>query len=73
LLLDAIRGDAALFTRSDGIEASWRLMDPIIQGWETAADAPPMSPYEPGSWGPVEGDELLGRDGREWQLGCLRQ
>ncbi len=34
LLLDALAGDASLFTRSDGIEASWRLVDPVIRGWD---------------------------------------
>ncbi len=71
LLLDAIRGDASLFTRSDSIEAAWRLMDPIIYGWETEADAPPMVVYDPGNWGPAEGESLLTRDGRVWRLGCI--
>jgi glucose-6-phosphate 1-dehydrogenase len=70
LLLDAIRGDASLFTRSDGIEASWRLIDPIIDGWETAPVAPLMLRYKPGSWGPEAGDELLQRNGRKWWHGC---
>jgi glucose-6-phosphate 1-dehydrogenase len=69
LLLDAIRGDASLFTRSDGIEAAWRLMDPILHGWETTG-TPPMARYEPGSWGPVEADELLARNGRSWRHDC---
>lgn len=71
LLLDAIRGDASLFTRSDGIEAAWRLMDPVIYGWEDEADAPEMATYEVGGWGPAEGDALLNRDGRVWRLGCV--
>ncbi|MFO7679118.1 MAG: glucose-6-phosphate dehydrogenase [Chloroflexota bacterium] len=69
LLLDAIRGDASLFTRSDGIEAAWRLMDPILHGWETTG-MPPMARYEPGSWGPVEADELLARNGSSWRHDC---
>lgn len=70
LLLDAVRGDASLFTRADGIEGAWKLMDPVITGWENAADAPPMVSYVPGSWGPVEAEELLGRSGRVWRHGC---
>jgi glucose-6-phosphate 1-dehydrogenase len=70
LLMNAIRGDAALFTRSDGIEAAWRLVDPIINGWETSSDAPPLSLYTKGSWGPAAGERLLSRDGRVWRLGC---
>ncbi len=73
LLLDAIRGDASLFTRSDGIEAAWQMVDPIIQGWETAPDAPPIVPYKAGSWGPAEADELLARNGRVWRVGCAHQ
>jgi glucose-6-phosphate 1-dehydrogenase len=69
LLSNAIRGDAALFACSDGIEASWRLMDPVLQGWDTAV-APPVVTYEPGLWEPVEADGLLGRDGRVWVHGC---
>ncbi len=69
LLLDAIRGDASLFTRSDGIEAAWCLVDPILIGWGSP-DAPPMSEYEPGSRGPAAADELLARDGRVWRHGC---
>jgi glucose-6-phosphate 1-dehydrogenase len=69
LLLEALDGDASLFTRSDGIEASWKMVDPIIQGWETQND-PPLVVYPAGSWGPGEADQLLNRDGRRWRLGC---
>ncbi len=69
LLINAIRGDAALFARSDSIEACWQLMDPILQGWETE-EAPPMARYDPGSWGPVEADKLLQANGRSWRHDC---
>ena len=69
LLLDAMHGDASLFIRSDSIELSWALIDPILASWEDGA-APPLSPYEVGSWGPVEADELLARDGRSWLRAC---
>ena len=71
LLLDAVRGDASLFTRSDGIEASWQLMDPVIYGWEREPMASPLVMYEKGSWGPKEADELLGRNGRIWHYSCV--
>ena len=64
LLLDCILGDATLFTREDEVEASWRLMDPILQGWQ---EHPKVFPYDSGSWGPSESDELLARDGRVWR------
>ena len=70
LLLDAVRGDASLFTRADGIEAAWRLMDPVIDGWENGPDAPPMAAYALGSWGPAEADALLKRSGRVWRHAC---
>ncbi|MEB3274103.1 MAG: glucose-6-phosphate dehydrogenase [Prochlorothrix sp.] len=70
LLLDALLGDASLFSRSDGIEAAWELMDPIIEGWESDGAAEP-STYKLGSEGPQAADELLGDDGRAWRVGCL--
>ncbi len=69
LLLDAIKGDASLFARDDEIESSWRLVDPIIEGW-SGPDAPPLARYARQSWGPPVADELLARSGREWRLGC---
>ena len=71
LLLDAVRGDASLFTRSDGIESSWQLMDPVIFGWEREPMASPLVMYEKGSWGPKEADALLGRNGRVWHYSCV--
>ena len=69
LLLDALQGDASLFARRDGIELSWKIIDPITTGWKTP-DAPRLQAYEPGSWGPEGADLLLGRDGRSWLRGC---
>ena len=57
LLLNALEGDAALFTRSDGIEAAWRTIDSILQAWESGIE--PMATYAPGSWGPQEAEKLL--------------
>jgi glucose-6-phosphate 1-dehydrogenase len=70
LLLEALAGDASLFTRSDSIEAAWRLLDPILQAWEKQG-TPSLVVYPPGSWGPAEANNLLERDGREWRLGCV--
>jgi glucose-6-phosphate 1-dehydrogenase len=69
LLLDALKGDASLFTRSDGIELAWKLIDPIIKAGGSP-DTPPLGIYEPGSSGPAEADELLARDGYTWLAGC---
>ncbi len=65
LILDALQGDAALFTRADEVEMAWSLIDPILKAWETD-QAPPLSVYETGSWGPIEADALLTKDGRNW-------
>ncbi len=70
LLLDAMKGDASLFSRSDGIDASWSLIDPILSGWADSADAPAMATYPRGSWGPAEAEALLAREGHAWQVGC---
>jgi glucose-6-phosphate 1-dehydrogenase len=68
LLVDALQGDPSLFARSDEIEQSWSIVDPILAGW--ASQRVPLSFYEPGSWGPSEADELLARDGFRWLPGC---
>ncbi|MBA3616547.1 MAG: glucose-6-phosphate dehydrogenase [Rubrobacteraceae bacterium] len=69
LLLDALLGDAALFIRSDAIELSWRLIDPVLEVWETGA-TPPLATYETGSWGPKEAEALIARDGHAWLRSC---
>ena len=65
LLLDALQGDASLFTRADEVETAWALIDPILQTWENHG-TPPLATYKPGTWGPYEADTLLARDGRRW-------
>ena len=70
LLLEALAGDASLFTRSDSIEAAWNLLDPILRGWEAQASSG-LVIYPVGSWGPAEADQLIARDGRSWRLGCV--
>ena len=68
LLLDAIHGDASLFARSDEIERSWALVDPLIREWEGQRSEPLL--YAPGSWGPSESDGFMAKDERSWLLGC---
>ena len=60
LIGDAIRGDRTLFAREDGVEAAWRIVDPVL----TARI--PIHPYPTGSWGPVEADAMAARHGG-WQ------
>jgi glucose-6-phosphate 1-dehydrogenase len=67
LLLEALEGDASLFTRSDAIELSWGLIDPVLQGWEKP-ESPELVIYKPGSWGPRSADELLARNRKKWRV-----
>ena len=65
LLLDVLHGDASLFARSDEVELSWSLIDPIFSGWRSEY-APPLFPYEPGFWGPVECQTWMEQEERTW-------
>ena len=64
LILDAMRGEATLFTRNDEAEAQWRICDPILDGWH-AAKTPPAS-YAAGTQGPLAADGLL-LPGHSWR------
>ena len=66
LILDAMRGDATLFTRNDEVDAQWSIIDPILQAWHGPDGREPLPSYDAGSAGPREADELLGA-GREWR------
>ena len=70
LLLDALNGDASLFIRSDEIEQSWSIMDPLIEGLSLLSTRPPEI-YDPGSEGPFSADDFLARDGRAWLSKCV--
>jgi len=69
LLLDTFNGDAALFNRDDNVELAWVVIDPFIEAWEDSG-MPQLPYYKPGSWGPVEADQLLAADGQKWLPGC---
>jgi glucose-6-phosphate 1-dehydrogenase len=70
LLVDAVIGDASLFTRSDEIEEAWRIVDPVLQAWEDHPEISPLSTYPPGSWGPDQASEFIRQAGFVWRLGC---
>jgi len=72
LLLEALEGDASLFTRSDAIEASWKLIDPVLRAWENS-QAPALSSYETGDWGPAEAEALMRKSGRTWLQNCVKK
>lgn len=67
LLWDVMKNDLMLFMRADQIEASWRLLQPVLEMW---ALAPPSNfpNYDAGSWGPVEANELIAHAGHYWPL-----
>lgn len=65
LLHDALIGDSTLFTRRDESETAWGIVDPILNAWKDGHGEAPYE-YVPGSWGPKEADEFIGRDGRRW-------
>jgi glucose-6-phosphate 1-dehydrogenase len=71
LLLDAMLGDASLFTRADEVEAAWALVTPIVETWEAwgpeSGNGGALHFYEAGSWGPEAADRLIERDGRRWR------
>jgi glucose-6-phosphate 1-dehydrogenase len=65
LIVDALRGDATLFTRRDEVDQQWAFVDPILEAWASSPAGPPL--YEAGTWGPADADALIERDGREWR------
>ncbi|MFL5717634.1 MAG: glucose-6-phosphate dehydrogenase [Chloroflexota bacterium] len=66
LILDALQGDASLFTRADEVEEAWGIVDPIVGAWADGP-APTFPNYDAGTWGPDAADQLLARDGRRWR------
>lgn len=67
LLIDCMLGDQTLFTRGDEVEASWQILTPLLDVWDNPAPASSIPLYEAGTWGPVEAELLLNRDGRRWR------
>jgi glucose-6-phosphate 1-dehydrogenase len=64
LILDAMRGEALLFTRDDEVDALWSIIDPILAAWKTAGG--PIPQYPAGSQGPPEAEALL-EPGHHWR------
>ena len=65
LILDAMRGDATLFTRNDEVEALWGIIDPILTAWKDDVTTP-VPQYPAGSQGPPEASSLL-QPGHAWR------
>ena len=66
LIIDAMRGDATLFTRNDEVEAQWRIIDPIVKAWQSAPG--PLPHYPAGSQGPEDAERLLIGDNDVWRM-----
>jgi glucose-6-phosphate 1-dehydrogenase len=66
LLLDVMIGEQTLFTRSDEVEAAWKIIDPVLNYW-AEHPAKPMPTYPAGSWGPAQADELIAQCGATWR------
>jgi len=60
-------GDLTLFNRRDGVELSWRILEPIIDSWQAVGASASLPTYAAGTWGPALADALLARDGRSWK------
>lgn len=65
LLEDVIQGNPTLFMRADQVEAAWRIIQPILESWQTR---PPVDfpNYAPGTWGPEDAEALIAKDGHHW-------
>lgn len=64
LLLDALKGDATLFARTDAVHACWKFVQPIL---DYKANRGRVYEYNAGTWGPVEADKLIAKHGKVWR------
>jgi len=65
LLYDCMIGDTTLFHRYDSVDASWRIVDPILDVWN-ALPARDFPNYPAGTWGPEAADHLIEKSGHAW-------
>ncbi|MBI3281687.1 MAG: glucose-6-phosphate dehydrogenase [Acidobacteria bacterium] len=66
LLVDALNGDTTLYTRQDMVEASWAVVQPILD--YRGRHKLQVPSYTAGTWGPREADEMLARNGHAWRI-----
>jgi glucose-6-phosphate 1-dehydrogenase len=74
LLLDAMLGDSTLFIRRDETELAWDRVTNALEGWAVQEEVLrkrgktlQLPQYEAGTWGPLESDDLLARNGHDWR------
>jgi glucose-6-phosphate 1-dehydrogenase len=65
LLLDVMLGDATLFMRADQVECAWKIVDPVLEVWNSV-EPYDFPNYPSGSWGPESAEALIAQDGRSW-------
>lgn len=66
LLVDCIQGDQTLFTRTDEVIEQWRFVENILKAWENNP-VNKLPKYKAGTWGPVEAEEFITKDKRNWR------
>jgi glucose-6-phosphate 1-dehydrogenase len=66
LLIDVLAGDATLYTRQDMVDASWTVVQPILDDWNQRKFDFPN--YEAGTWGPKASDVMLAKNGHAWRV-----
>lgn len=66
LICDCMAGDTTLFARADEVLASWRLLTPVLEHWESTE--PRFPNYASGTWGPIAAEHLIARSGRKWRI-----
>lgn len=64
LLVDVVKGRLTHFMRRDELEAAWKWVDPILEGWKNLGDKPRS--YVAGTWGPAASSALMARDELTW-------
>lgn len=69
LLLDCMQGDATLYARGDAVEASWEFVQPVMDAWNDDKDIKIFG-YPAGTWGPVEADDMIRKEGMTWRYPC---
>lgn len=69
LIEDCMLGEQTLFTRSDGVEESWKFFDAVLKYWKENKDAP-LYGYPAGTWGPLESEAMMREHGASWTNPC---
>lgn len=66
LLLDCMNGDQTLFIRDDFMDLAWKLIMPVLNDWSSETPINQLKYYKAGTWGPLEAQKLIQKDGRNW-------